>query len=147
MITLSREVYDTLVSHARRGRPEEVCGILAGDRDGDDGDAYVGDTFLTENVADDPRTRYAIDPEEQLAVMETIESQGTEVVGFYHSHPSGPDSPSDADRSSATWPGYSYVIVSLNGSNPYVGSWRWTGDRFDPEAVVVGDDSPSSAGG
>ena len=145
MITLSREVYDTLVSHARRGRPEEVCGILAGDRDG--GDVRVADTFLTENVAADPRTRYAIDPEEQLAVMEGIESRGTEGVGFYHSHPSGPDSPSDTDRSSATWPNYSYVIVSLNGSNPYVGSWRWTGDRFDPEAVVIGGEGESPSDG
>jgi len=134
MITLSREVYDTLVSHARRERPEEVCGILAGDY-GDH--ARVVDTFRMENVASSPRTRYEIDPEEQLAVMETIESRGYDVAGFYHSHPAGPDGPSETDRSVATWTGYSHVIVSLNGSNPFLGSWRWTGESFTPEAVRI----------
>jgi len=134
MITLSREVYDTLVSQARRERPEEVCGIFAGDY-GDH--ARVVDTFRTENVAEAPQTRYEMDPEEQLAVMETIESQGYDVAGFYHSHPAGPDGPSETDRSAATWTDYPHVIVSLNGSNPFVGSWRWTGESFTPEAVRI----------
>jgi proteasome lid subunit RPN8/RPN11 len=134
MISLSREVYDTLVSHARRGRPEEVCGILVGES-GDP--AFVTDTVLTENVAAESRTRYAIDPEEQLAVMEQIEAEGADVAGFYHSHPAGPDSPSETDAAEATWDGYPYVVVSLHGSYPYVGSWRWTGERFDPEAVIL----------
>lgn len=134
MITLSREVYDTLVSHARRERPKEVCGILAGEY-GEH--AQVVDTFRTENVAETPRTRYEIDPEEQLAVMETIESEGYEVAGFYHSHPAGPDGPSDTDRTAAAWTDYSHVLVSLDGAHPYVGSWRWTGETFTPEAVQV----------
>ncbi|EFW94110.1 Mov34/MPN/PAD-1 family protein [Haladaptatus paucihalophilus DX253] len=132
MLALSREAYDTLVSRARRGRPAEICGILAGTR-GDP--ANVEEVFHAENVAADARTHYEIDPEEQLAVMERIEADGREVVGFYHSHPLGPDEPSATDAADATWDGYSYVIVSLNGSHPFVGSWRWTGEGFEPEVV------------
>ncbi len=135
MLTFSREVYDTLVSRARRGRPAEICGILAGSR-GERVD--VEDVFHAENVAADPCTNYEIDPEEQLAIMERIEENGIEVVGFYHSHPMGPDVPSETDAADATWDGYSYVIVSLNGSHPFVGSWRWTGTEFEPEVVQLG---------
>ncbi|WP_368411794.1 desampylase [Haladaptatus halobius] len=139
MLALSREVYDTLVSHARRGRPAEVCGLLAGTRRDARGDArndaQVEDILRAENVAETPRTNYEIDPEEQLALMEEIESRRQDVVGFYHSHPTGPDAPSETDAADATWDGYSYVIVSLNGSYPFVGSWCWTGEAFDPEII------------
>ncbi|MFH5799834.1 desampylase [Haladaptatus sp. CMAA 1911] len=132
MLALSREAYDTLISRARRGRPDEICGILAGTR-GDH--TAVEEVFHAENVAADTRTNYEIDPEEQLAVMDRIEEDGREVVGFYHSHPIGPDEPSETDAADATWDRYSYVIVSLNGSHPFVGSWRWTGERFESEVV------------
>ena len=42
---------------------------------------------------------------------------------------------------SATWAGYSYVIVSLDGSTPEIGSWRWTGEGFERERVEVADGS------
>jgi proteasome lid subunit RPN8/RPN11 len=70
--------------------------------------------------------------------MRTIEDGGEDVVGFYHSHPSGPPRPSQTDTARATWEGYSYVIVSLDGQQPYVGSWRWTGDHFEQEVVAIG---------
>ncbi|GAA0226793.1 desampylase [Haladaptatus pallidirubidus] len=132
MLVLSREVYDTLVSRARRGRPAEICGLLAGARDSP---TRIEDTFQAENVAETPETNYEIHPEEQLAIMEEIEDRGQDVVGFYHSHPAGPDRPSETDAADATWDGYSYVIVSLNGAYPFVGSWRWTGEAFEPETV------------
>ncbi|WP_458209604.1 desampylase [Haladaptatus sp. NG-SE-30] len=138
MLVLSREVYDTLVSHARRGRPSEVCGILAGRRDSDQSDAArVEDIYRTENVSDTPQTNYELDPEEQLTIMEEIEADGQDVIGFYHSHPGGPDTPSETDAADATWDDYSYVIVSLNGAYPFVGSWRWTSESFEPEVVQL----------
>ncbi|WP_049969682.1 desampylase [Haladaptatus cibarius] len=132
MLVLSREVYDTLVSRARRGRPAEICGILAGTQGSP---TTVEDTFQAENVAETPETNYEIHPEEQLEIMEKIEDRGQDVVGFYHSHPEGPDHPSETDAADATWDGYAYVIVSLNGAYPFVGSWRWRGEAFDPEIV------------
>ncbi|MFC6992549.1 desampylase [Haladaptatus sp. GCM10025707] len=119
------------------GAPEEICGILEGGREGDT--AQVQAAHPVENVAEQPRTRYTLDPEAQLDVMEEIEERGASVVGFYHSHPDGPTGPSATDEAQATWPGYSYVIVALAG-RPFVGSWKWTGDRFEQEVVSVGGD-------
>lgn len=135
MLTLSRTVYDDIVDHARAGDPEEVCGIFGGEFD--DEESLATASHRTENAASEPRTEYAIDPEEQFAVMGAIEDGGQDVVGFYHSHPQGPPRPSDTDRARATWDGYSYVIVTLGGTHPYVGSWRWTGEGFSQEVVAV----------
>ena len=90
-----------------------------------------------ENVATNPRTAYELDPEEQLAHMQAIEDAGREVVGFAHSHPAGPPRPSATDERQATWPGYHYLIVSLDGTEPYVGCWRWTGAAFAAEPLGI----------
>lgn len=135
MLVLSRTAYDGIVDHALAGAPEEVCGVLGGDHGSEESRADRG--RRAENAAAHPRTAYAIDPEEQLALMEGVEDAGREVVGFYHSHPAGPPEPSETDVARATWPGYSYVVVVLDGTHPYVGSWRWTGEEFRQEIVRV----------
>jgi len=134
MLRLSRPLYDEIVKHAYRGDEREVCGILGGQFDADR--SVVESVHAAENVADAPETRYYIDPEKQLAITETIEAAGQEIVGFYHSHPAGPTGPSETDAARATWPDRSYVIVALNGY-PYVGSWRWRDGEFEHERVRV----------
>ncbi|MEF8780084.1 MAG: desampylase [Haloferacaceae archaeon] len=143
----TREAYDEIVSRARHGGDAEVCGVLGGRaiqsgsgpvRSGID--AVVTTVYPVENVAASPRSRYELDPEEQLAAIEELTSRDLTLIGFYHSHPRGPPIPSETDLESATWPDASYVIVAFDGE-PYVGSWRWDGEAFQPEAVrlVPGD--------
>lgn len=135
MIRFTQASYDSIIDYAKAGVPNEVCGILEGTRM--DANAQVTAVHPVPNVAQSPQTRYTLDPEEQLAVMEAIETRGTNVVGFYHSHPAGPTNPSATDEAQATWKGYSYVIVALTG-HPFVGSWTWTGEQFEQEIVSVG---------
>ncbi|AZQ14429.1 desampylase [Halorubrum sp. PV6] len=140
MIELSRPTYDHIVAHARDGGALEVCGLLAGVRGGDGEPSVATEAYAAENVAETPQTRYAMDAEEQLELIERAEAAGLDVVGFYHSHPAGPTRPSQTDAERATWPGHSYVICALDGA-PFVGSWRWRGaDGFEQETVAVRGD-------
>ncbi len=141
MIEFTRATYDDVVYHAYDGDEAEVCGVLAGTQGADGDPSVVTRTYATENVAETPRIRYLIDPEAQLEAIEAAEDDGLDVVGFYHSHPTGPTEPSETDAARATWPGYSYVICALDGY-PYVGSWRWRGedDGFERETVAVRSD-------
>ena len=134
MIALPRDAYDEIVRLCEAGGDEEVCGVLAGEH-GDE-TSRVSQVCPAENVADEPRTRYAMDPEELLAILDRAESQGLDAVGFYHSHPAGPPRPSETDAARATWTDYSYVICAFDGY-PYLGSWRWRGDGFEREVVAV----------
>jgi len=135
MITLSRSVYDELLAHAIEGEPREVCGVLGGEYGEEESHAVAIER--TENAAAQPRSTYRIDPEEQLDVMDSLEAEGHDIVGFYHSHPAGPPGPSRTDVARASWSGYSYVIAVLDGEYPHVGSWRWNGERFERETVAV----------
>lgn len=136
-LRLPRSVREDVVSHARDGVPEEVCGVLGGrhgDPDGDSGPLIVEAARRVPNVADAPRVAYELDPAAALEAMEAVESAGRSVVGFYHTHPDGPPCPSATDRAEATWPGYVYLIVTPDGG---AAAWRWTGERFDPVEVVT----------
>lgn len=136
MITFTREAYDDVVYAGYDGGAEEVCGVLAGEYGGEE--SRVTATYPTDNAAETPEIRYHIDPEEQLAVVDAVEDAGLDVVGFYHSHPTGPTRPSDTDAERATWPDYSYAICAFDGY-PYLGSWRWRGEAgtFEQEVVSV----------
>lgn len=134
-LVFGRGTCASVLAHAREGAPTEMCGVLGGRRA--DGVATVTETRRVANVAGTPRNRYELDPAEQVAAMDELETEGHEVVGFYHSHPRGPARPSGVDEARATWEGYSYCIVSLAGDEPTAGSWRWTGDVFEEEAVRV----------
>jgi proteasome lid subunit RPN8/RPN11 len=124
---------DDVVAHARAGAPEEVVGVLVGERGPPD---RVRRIERATNAATTPETRYELAPAEQLSLLESVESAGDEVVGFYHSHPNGPAEPSATDAARATWNGYLYAIVSL-ADEPSLGAWRWTGEAFEPVEVTV----------
>lgn len=136
MLSLPRRCRDAVVDHAERGGSAEVCGILGG-RFGSDR-SVVESVHPADNAADSPATRYAIDSEQQLELMDRIREAGSEVVGFYHSHPAGPAEPSATDAALAAWPDRSYVIVGVRG-DPSVTSWRFnaTTGAFEAEELTV----------
>ena len=72
------------------------------------------------NAKPDP-DYYEMDPEEQFRVMKDIRESGLELIGLFHSHPTGQAYPSKVDVAQAYWPGTElpnypdavYVIISL----------------------------------
>lgn len=135
MLRIPRAILDAIYAHAHAGAPDEVCGILAGVVEGDA--HVVHKSYPVRNVAQRTRVEYRLDPQEQLrATLEIEDDLGMEVVGFYHSHPAGPASLSEADAAQATWPGASYLLVHVRPSLGHV-SARWDAEarRFAPERV------------
>lgn len=135
MLVLPHAVYDELIDHAITGAPNEVCGILGGEYNQETSRVVVAEPAA--NAAAHLGFEYRIDPEEHYHILTALEADGHDQLGFYHSHPTGPPNPSATDISRATWPAYSYVIISLAAKHPFLGSWRWNGDaaRFEQEPV------------
>ena len=90
-LVLSGPIRDAIREHARSGAPEEVVGVLAGDRRGTK--ASVSRAYRTKNTADRPRPRDEIDPGEAIGLLERIDAAGLKCVGVYHSPPAGPTAP------------------------------------------------------
>jgi proteasome lid subunit RPN8/RPN11 len=95
-----------IVAHARADEPRECCGLLLGAR------GELAEAVPTRNLALDPN-RFLIDPKEHIDARREGRRRGLEVVGFYHSHPRTPASPSPTDLADASYTDHLYVIVSL----------------------------------
>ncbi|MFB6085323.1 MAG: desampylase [Halodesulfurarchaeum sp.] len=133
---LAESVRASIFDHARESAPREACGLLGG-RDGDP--PVVLDSIRTSNVAADPECRFEIDPEELLEGQESFDATEFTLLGFYHSHPEGPSSPSETDRTGAAWPKTYALIVSLAGPEPELGGWWHTGETFRSVSIETVD--------
>lgn len=115
---IDRSVYDDIVSHAREGKPEEVCGVLRGRN----GRAFK--LYRARNLAEDRIDNYDVDPQTLLRQFE-FEKAGDEMVAIYHSHPESVAYPSATDAWNAHYPETFYLICSLEFDDaPVVRAFR-----------------------
>jgi proteasome lid subunit RPN8/RPN11 len=92
--------------------PEEACGLLGGL------DGQVLEVIPVPNALHSP-VRYRMDPRDQWQAFQTIEQHGLELLGIYHSHPHGPEVPSETDVAESFYPESAYLIWSKR-----MGPWR-----------------------
>ena len=107
MLTISQELHDAIVAHARRDHPVEACGIIAGPEGSDRPERLVEMV----NAAGSP-TFYEFDSTELLALYKQMWDADEEPVVIYHSHTSTEAYPSRTDIALASEPGAHYVLVS-----------------------------------
>jgi proteasome lid subunit RPN8/RPN11 len=113
MLKLTQATYAALRRHGEETYPHECCGVLLGRID-DDGARVVTSTARCGNTrTDSPHNRYHIDDRDQIRIQREGRERGEDIIGYYHSHPDHPARWSQTDLAEAHWPGYSYVITSI----------------------------------
>jgi len=103
---LPHQMREEIVSHAQTGFPEEVCGIISGRG------ATAVALFRGRNISATPRVAYELDVETLTRQIE-FDDLGLTLAAIYHSHPAGPEIPSETDIRRATYPDSVYLICSL----------------------------------
>ncbi|MEJ6949810.1 M67 family metallopeptidase [Natronospora cellulosivora (SeqCode)] len=107
---ISKDDYQMIVDYSLKGKPLEVCGIIAGTKEED---SYkTAKVYLMKNTAASAE-EYLMEPEEQFEVFKDIRENDTELIAIFHSHPHSPARPSLKDIDMAHYPDAVYVIVSL----------------------------------
>ncbi len=105
-----RSSFDTMISvlklksrhlqamrqHVSTQAPLEACGLLAGKN------GQV-ETVLRVRNADQSQERFRMDAQEQYTAFEWIEANGLDLIGIFHSHPSGPETASPTDIAEAAY--------------------------------------------
>jgi proteasome lid subunit RPN8/RPN11 len=144
MLKLSPKDYEALRRHGEETYPHECCGILLGHTD-DAGTRIVTSTARCANTrTDSPQNRYNIDPRDQIRIQREGRERGEDIIGYYHSHPDHPAHWSQTDLAEAHWPGYSYVITSVeNGKAAITNSFELTTSdendkQFIDEQIEIG---------
>jgi proteasome lid subunit RPN8/RPN11 len=121
---------EAILAHARRGYPDEVCGVLLG-RGPEEARRVEAVIEVTNRETESPRVRYQIAPEDLIRIQRDARERGLEILGYYHSHPDHPARPSETDRRIAA-EGLSDGVIHV-----VVGVER--GERATPTAWVFRD--------
>ena len=122
-------IRDRLIAHARADYPNEMCGLIVGDKPAAEGGRALR-FESARNKAASPY-RYEIHPDDLLRL--TLETDEADEVfwGIVHSHTHTPAVPSPTDIGLAFYPDALYLLVSLGGAEvdaltgePGVRAWR-----------------------
>jgi proteasome lid subunit RPN8/RPN11 len=120
----------TLREEAARVTPSEACGLLLGRGE------TISEARPAANVHPAPATHFEIDPAALIAAHRAAREGGLQVLGYYHSHPTGDPAPSLEDRAQASGDGRIWAIVA-DGT---IGWWHDGPQGFEalPSRVVDG---------
>lgn len=134
VLRLSQAQLDTVIGHARACKPEEACGILAGDSEGN-----VLRVYCMEN-AEHSSTSYKLDSNEQFRVFDEIKRDELKKVAIFHSHPHSPALPSMKDVEIAFYPDSVYLIVSLMDDEPDCHAYEIVGGQTEELEITMVED-------
>ena len=133
-IIIPVEVHQLVVNHIRRNLPEEACGVLAGS----DNKVTIGIPITNQLHS---RVKFYMEPVELFKALERIESENLDLLAIFHSHPQGPDRPSDTDIREFLYPGVATIICSLQEENWLLKSFMIENGNYH-EIKLVLDSSP-----
>ncbi|RXZ65541.1 M67 family metallopeptidase [Pelagerythrobacter rhizovicinus] len=128
-LQIIRSVTDQILAEAARASPRECCGILLGDGE------TVHALGSARNVHPAPEMHFEIDPRALIDAHRAARAGGPQVVGYYHSHPSGPAEPSPTDQAMAARDGRVWAIAGEGE----VRFWRDDEAGFEPLSLRVID--------
>ncbi len=131
LIILPPHVRRQILRHVRRTLPEEACGFLAGIQNN------VAAVLPVTNHLHSP-VRFVMEPVEQLQALQWMEENDLEILAIYHSHPSGPATPSPTDLAEHSYPDSFSIICSPSGSRLRLRCFKVFPESFEELSVATG---------
>jgi len=127
------------LEHSKEDFPKEACGIMKGRTRTNDGERVneVVKIYRARNIRDNPLLGYKIHAQDMYKAFVELDTD-LELIGFYHSHPHGPNAPSKTDIDECNYHDYSFLIISLEDfENPDVSAWVLYEDHVKEEKIVI----------
>lgn len=111
---VTREALAAMRAAAVAAHPLEACGLLLGQG------VRITAARPARNVHPAPATHFDIDPQALIDAHRAARAGGAQVIGYYHSHPTGAPVPSATDRACAARDGRIWAIIAQDD----VSFWR-----------------------
>ncbi len=105
---IPRRLTNQLLHLAQLSPEAEICGLIGGKN------GVPHTCYPIHNAAAQPKQRFLLDAQQQIAAMVEMRKNAEELFAIYHSHPSAPAEPSRHDLEEAAYNDPLYLIISLN---------------------------------
>jgi proteasome lid subunit RPN8/RPN11 len=135
-VELAADTVQALIDHARAEYPNEMCGVIVGDRPAAEGGRALR-WEPARNRAASP-ARYDIHPDDLYRLTVETDDAGETFWAIVHSHTHSPARPSGTDVGLALYPDALYVVVSLAEHEPALAAWRIVDGAVHPVEMLVG---------
>ena len=134
-LILLRSQVEQMIGHARAEAPLEACGLLGGEN------GRVESVYPAVNALQSP-TRFQVRVSDLLDALTAIESHGwgPDPIAIYHSHPQGPEGPSETDITEASYPDSVYIIIAFpSRPQPSVRGYRIAERQVSEVPLIILD--------
>ena len=128
-LVLTKEHLKKMIAHVDSQAPLEACGLLAGLNS-------KVETVLTVTNQAQSEVRYVMDPIEQLNAFEWIESNGLNLLGIFHSHPTGPETVSPTDIAESAYEVVYVVLARMKDTQSWQARGFWIKDGTYDEVIL-----------
>jgi proteasome lid subunit RPN8/RPN11 len=125
-LNLAPDLLGAIQAEAANAAPEEACGLLLGRGN------QIERIQPARNVHLAPETHFEIDPQALIDAHRALRAGGSEIIGYYHSHPKGPPAPSATDRAMAPRDGRIWAIIGQGE----VKFWRDASSGFEAVGYI-----------
>jgi len=105
-IEVTSRAISAIRAAAHAAHPHEACGILLGEG------RRITAAHETANVHPEPATHFEIDPQALIDAHRAARAGGAQVLGYFHSHPSGEPAPSATDQAMGARDGRVWAIIA-----------------------------------
>jgi proteasome lid subunit RPN8/RPN11 len=135
VLTISRDLVDAMIDHARRDHPDEACGVIAGPAGSDTPNRFIPMVNAARST-----TFYEFDSLDLLRLYREMDDNDEVPVVVYHSHTATEAYPSRTDVSYASEPEAHYVLLSTRAEDTTdVRSFRIVDAEVTEEQVRITD--------
>ncbi|MBS7249709.1 MAG: M67 family metallopeptidase [Candidatus Freyarchaeota archaeon] len=132
-IILNNDHIKMMLEETRKTYPKEACGVILGLFEGDT--AKAQEVVFTKNVAESS-VSFAIDVEELYRILVRAESEGKDMVGIFHSHPTIAK-PSSADKPFMELNPVVWVIFGTLSDRIEMAAYQWFENTIHHVEIVV----------
>ncbi|MEE4199781.1 M67 family metallopeptidase [Erythrobacter sp.] len=126
-LEVSRRALAVMEAASDRAHPKEACGLLLGHG------RSILQAVPTRNVHPQPESRFEVDPQALIDAHRAARGDGPQVLGYFHSHPSGEPVPSAIDAAMSAADGSVWAILG-EGQLRF---WRDLDGGFRPLSYVL----------
>jgi proteasome lid subunit RPN8/RPN11 len=123
--------WQEMLSHVMEQAPLEACGMLAGKLD------TVEAVLKVRNVEQSP-VRFRMDSQEQYDAFMWIEANELDLVGIFHSHPTGPETASPTDIAEAAYEVVHVIWSYIEDTWGARGFWIENGEVTEVNLQIMG---------
>ncbi|MFC1855495.1 Mov34/MPN/PAD-1 family protein [Thermodesulfobacteriota bacterium] len=118
MLKLKRAHLTAMINHAKESYPNECCGIIAGR-----GECVVNVMKMANEIGSP--VEYKMSDADVKRALDSLDEQGLDFLGVYHSHPTSDAYPSNIDVDRAVFDEVDQLIISLKDiDKPQVNNFR-----------------------